>query len=359
MERYKLDKFYATYSSLLILACSMNFYYGVQQFGKFARHHVPMTSITTAIRTVASLLCMIHTNFWRAVRSKELTETLNEISDQDVILEKIGCRINYESSAKSIRKYIWTTLIILMVLMAYEFYRSPVKDLSLRWILWTVPLTAQILDLTILVVLVGWLGLKFSSINEKLSSVVTRANASSPEVLITSDVCAESLRALSKAHFNTCAIGKRVNSLFNWNVVVSVTSAFIVLSTTLYYIFFEVERPGKTNVVQIVSYIHWEFMQSAPTVVIVIICNWTRRQGTYAGKLIHEVRVEKTDSRMYDAIKSFSLQLHHQKLEFSAGGLFPLNSALLQTMVEKITTYLVILIQFQPNLDDLGGSTRK
>lgn len=55
-------------------------------------------------------------------------------------------------------------------------------------------------------------------------------------------------------------------------------AAFIVLSTTLYYIFFEVERPGQTDVARIVRYIHWEFLQSAPTVVIVIVCNWTCRQ---------------------------------------------------------------------------------
>ncbi|XP_043285603.1 putative gustatory receptor 28b [Venturia canescens] len=360
-ERYKLDKFYATYSVLIVVICLINFVDAIRQSGSYYRHHVPMTSITLTIRTMASLLCMILANFWRIVRSKELTETLNEISDQESILGKIGCRNKNETSVKSIQRYVWTTLIVLMFLMAYDFYAIAYKgkSLSFRWFFWMASLMAQVMDLTILVVLVGWIGFKFSAINEKLSCVVAKANASSPKVLIASDVCAENLRALSKTHYNMCALGKRVNSLFDWNVIINVLTAFIILSTTLYYIFFEVERPGETDVAQIFCYIHWEFMQSAPTVVIVIVCNWTCRQGTYAGKLIHEIRVETTDSRLYEAIKSFSLQLHHQKLQFSAGGFFPLNSALLQTMVEKITTYLVILIQFQPNLDDLSASTKK
>lgn len=142
----------------------------------------------------------------------QLTGTLNEISDQELILEKIGCRSNYESSIKSIRKYVWTTFIILMFFITYDFYSSTYHDgesvlnrfqisqerqyewhfffsffprrISFRWFFWTSSLVAQIMDLTILVVLVGWLGLKFSAINEKISSVVARANASSPKVLL-------------------------------------------------------------------------------------------------------------------------------------------------------------------------------
>lgn len=45
-------------------------------------------------------------------------------------------------------------------------------------------------------------------------------------------------------------------------------------------------------------------------------------------------------------MEQFSLQLLHQRLQFTAFGFFNLDFTLLYTIVAAITTYLVILIQF-------------
>jgi gustatory receptor len=45
-------------------------------------------------------------------------------------------------------------------------------------------------------------------------------------------------------------------------------------------------------------------------------------------------------------LEQFSLQLLHQKIQFTAFGFFNLDFTLLYTIVAAITTYLVILIQF-------------
>ncbi|XP_043283782.1 putative gustatory receptor 28b [Venturia canescens] len=98
----------------------------------------------------------------------------------------------------------------------------------------------------------------------------------------------------------------------------------------------------------IFAHVHAELIYSIPIIIIVIVCNWTTNEAVHTGALIHAIQETTADSKLYDVIKSFSLQLHHQKLEFTGGGLFPLDSKLLQTMAGKITTYLVILVQFQP-----------
>lgn len=55
-------------------------------------------------------------------------------------------------------------------------------------------------------------------------------------------------------------------------------ATFIIMSTTLYYIFVEVEREQGTNYTRIGTYIHWEFIHSVPIIVIVAACNWTSYQ---------------------------------------------------------------------------------
>ncbi|XP_043285602.1 gustatory receptor for bitter taste 66a-like [Venturia canescens] len=206
------------------------------------------------------------------------------------------------------------------------------------------------MDITILVTLVAWLGMEYRSINNKIKDVVARANTSLPKIIVTSDFYAENLRILSKFHYDLCEIGKRLNRRYYAPVIVNVTTAFVILSTNLFFLLDELRHGDYMSMMVFVSYIQLEISYSLPIIITVIICNWTSNQAAHTAELIHEIRAMNTDSQLYDVIKSFSLQLHHQKLEFTACGLFPLDSSLLQMMVGKITTYLVILIQFQSNL---------
>ncbi|XP_043284088.1 gustatory receptor family protein 3-like [Venturia canescens] len=354
IKRYEINKLFAVLSVIIFVLRIGNFTYVMINFDEhFCKESFRITSATILVRAIGNISCMFASTVYRIPQLSVLSESINAISEQDLFLNKMNCRPYHESCVKIIRVCVWTTLLAVLFFIAYDIYgiRRYYNIVSPEYILWHAGLFVQIIDFTVFATLVGLLGLNFYNLNEKIRSVVTRANASSPKVLVTSDVCAEQLRFISEIHYNMCAVGKRINRVFDWNVVINVMVAFIVVSTTLYYIFYEVQRAGPTDLSQIFAYIHWELYHSVPIVMIVIVCNLTSHQSVRAGKLIHEIRVESTDSELYQAVKSFSLQLHHQKLQFTAGGFFPVDSTLLQTMIGKITTYLVILIQFKPKLE--------
>ncbi|XP_044587815.1 uncharacterized protein LOC123267314 [Cotesia glomerata] len=52
----------------------------------------------------------------------------------------------------------------------------------------------------------------------------------------------------------------------------------------------------------------------------------------------------------YTILVEFSIELLHQKMEFSAFGIISFDGSLLETMTGTIVTYLVILVQFQIEL---------
>jgi len=54
-------------------------------------------------------------------------------------------------------------------------------------------------------------------------------------------------------------------------------------------------------------------------------------------------------------LEIFSLQLLHRPLEFSACGLFTLDRTLITSIAGAVTTYLVILLQFQKEDDSKGN----
>ncbi|KAJ9583546.1 hypothetical protein L9F63_022109, partial [Diploptera punctata] len=57
-------------------------------------------------------------------------------------------------------------------------------------------------------------------------------------------------------------------------------------------------------------------------------------------------------------LELFSLQLLHQKIQFTACGFFPLDFTLLYSIVGAVTTYLVILVQFQLNVSSYEKNVR-
>ncbi|XP_046589515.1 putative gustatory receptor 28b [Neodiprion lecontei] len=80
--------------------------------------------------------------------------------------------------------------------------------------------------------------------------------------------------------------------------------------------------------------------------VLVLLCSTTTTQARRAGKLIHKFTFSELDTGLEDVIQLFSLQLYHEKIEFSGLGLFRLDPSLVQLIAASVTGYLVILAQF-------------
>nr|CAD7576560.1 unnamed protein product [Timema californicum] len=65
------------------------------------------------------------------------------------------------------------------------------------------------------------------------------------------------------------------------------------------------------------------------------------------GSLVSSVRLHVRSPELDEEIELFLLQLLHRKVKFTAYDFFPLDFTLVYSFVGAVTTYLVILIQFQ------------
>ncbi|XP_018305842.1 gustatory receptor for sugar taste 43a-like [Mycetomoellerius zeteki] len=74
-------------------------------------------------------------------------------------------------------------------------------------------------------------------------------------------------------------------------------------------------------------------------------------QGKKTAVLISQLLSVSLDKESKKQLEIFSLQLLHRPLEFSACGLFTLDRTLVTSIAGAVTTYLVILIQFQKEDD--------
>uniref|UniRef100_A0A3F2ZER3 Gustatory receptor n=1 Tax=Phlebotomus papatasi TaxID=29031 RepID=A0A3F2ZER3_PHLPP len=71
-------------------------------------------------------------------------------------------------------------------------------------------------------------------------------------------------------------------------------------------------------------------------------------------KILHEFPVHKTDDRLKESINRFSLQILQEKRPISVCGMFNVDNTLLYSMISSMTSYLILLVQFQ--LQGVGSS---
>ncbi|XP_049537189.1 putative gustatory receptor 28b [Anopheles darlingi] len=74
-------------------------------------------------------------------------------------------------------------------------------------------------------------------------------------------------------------------------------------------------------------------------------------------KLLNIISYGKDFQELGTKLVNLSLQMIHRKVYFSACGLFSLDFTLIFTLVGAVTTYLVILIQYQLSMDDSTHET--
>ncbi|XP_059621658.1 gustatory receptor for sugar taste 43a-like [Phlebotomus argentipes] len=77
------------------------------------------------------------------------------------------------------------------------------------------------------------------------------------------------------------------------------------------------------------------------------VCERMQQEMTTTAKILHEFPVHQTDDRLKESISRFSLQILQERRPISVCGMFNVDNTLLYSMISSMTSYLILLIQFQ------------
>uniref|UniRef100_A0A3F2ZEQ1 Gustatory receptor n=1 Tax=Phlebotomus papatasi TaxID=29031 RepID=A0A3F2ZEQ1_PHLPP len=86
----------------------------------------------------------------------------------------------------------------------------------------------------------------------------------------------------------------------------------------------------------------------------IAVCERMQEEMSTTAKILHEFPVHKTDDRLKESINRFSLQILQEKRPISVCGMFNVDNTLLYSMISSMTSYLILLVQFQ--LQGVGSS---
>ncbi|XP_039279976.1 gustatory receptor for sugar taste 43a isoform X3 [Nilaparvata lugens] len=182
---------------------------------------------------------------------------------------------------------------------------------------------------------------RFKTLNRELESIVRRVNSKSriPSTFLVglptvetsriSDVSDQqaTIAMMSDIHWLLCDMVEKANDLFGAQVLALMICIFIHNIVTPYFFFLNLMYPKDSSIMstlQLVSQFFWIITHVLELLVIVLPCAATSSE-----------------------LETFALQLTHHRAEYSAYGMFKLDLPVITSIAGAVTTYLVILIQFQ------------
>ncbi|XP_054283549.1 gustatory receptor for sugar taste 43a-like [Macrosteles quadrilineatus] len=164
------------------------------------------------------------------------------------------------------------------------------------------------------------------------------------------------LPRLSDLHWTLCGIIHKTNSIFSWPLLAHMFSLFLHIIIAPYFLFFSVNLYSKEHVSEksITFLLHqcaWVIAHSLNLIFLMIPCTNASQEAQKTAPMICRHLNREMRPETQKQLETFVLQLLHYKAEFTVFGLFPLHCPILTSIAGAVTTYLVILIQFQ-NADD-------
>jgi len=159
------------------------------------------------------------------------------------------------------------------------------------------------------------------------------------------------IHTFRKTYSDLYDITESINGIYGYQIILELTYDFLSFIYNLYYALealLKVKKPGDLNLLEVASCLFWVTQTVVRILSITASCfvavEEARRTGIVVEKLLLRQSLLRDTSTQ---LQLFSLQLLHNKVEFSAGGFFPVNLTLAYSMVGAATTYIIILFQFK------------
>lgn len=184
--------------------------------------------------------------------------------------------------------------------------------------------------------------------NQSLVSTISKTKVES--ILNDVDKLDSKLNSICQLHDELCEIGKNLNELWSLQILALMAYGFLIFTAQLYFFYCGTQnqpipylfRSAKNAIITAV----FLFYTSYRCVYIIYISWRISLECKKTGISLHKVGVAADNNDVYEIVNHLSLKLLNHSVDFSACGFFSLDMETLYGVAGGITSYLIILIQF-------------
>uniref|UniRef100_A0A182UJD5 Gustatory receptor n=1 Tax=Anopheles melas TaxID=34690 RepID=A0A182UJD5_9DIPT len=153
-----------------------------------------------------------------------------------------------------------------------------------------------------------------------------------------------------RTHDELCEIGKVVNRMYSVQMLVAMAHGFVAITAEFYFLYCSLtqqEVPILFRTAEVfllgLAYIVYTALKC---IVPIFVCWRTKTDSQRTGIELHYLANAVDEVHCYEVVNHLSLKLLNHQLNFSACGFFDLDMTTLYAITGAITSYLIILIQF-------------
>ncbi|XP_058796078.1 putative gustatory receptor 28b [Phymastichus coffea] len=282
----------------------------------------------------------------KLIYGKEILGFFENLVKQDKYLRNIGFHVQYTICTKKSRWYISTLLIFLITQVLSYILTDFKRARPFLFKAFEVYLTlVQISNIMLFAWMILNVGCRFQVMNEGIRRRMSKTKINDYTIQDNYTF----LKTSAKVHSELCNIARRAMKPFIISIINCVIMTFGITTSIIYVIFIELKNRLSAN--HAFFYFTLIMTYVLLTILIVSSCNWTSQKAAETMKILHKITMEnitKDHQCLDEMARAFCMQIVHHNLQFNAWNLFPVDSTLLQSLAEAVTTYLVILIQFDP-----------
>ncbi|XP_014208042.1 putative gustatory receptor 28b [Copidosoma floridanum] len=200
---------------------------------------------------------------------------------------------------------------------------------------------------------VTWLILQYSLVTGFLASTFNSVNHALEELqesrgVLVSPGRLRFLSGLRDLHHLAIEVCRDAVEFYQLTILGCVAYMFVCLVVLLYF-FIDPFIEGRIffSLVEYCHFFMWLVSFAAAFVTLSRRVAQTGNQIDRTGVIVHRLMGSTLNQNILEELKAFSMYLLHARLKFSAWILFALDGSLVQSVSGSITTYLVILVQFE------------
>ncbi|XP_014234441.1 putative gustatory receptor 28b [Trichogramma pretiosum] len=151
----------------------------------------------------------------------------------------------------------------------------------------------------------------------------------------------------SELHYALVRTIGEVTDFYDYTILGAVIYIFVCLVVFSYFILDYIIEKRIFSTVEYVNLFLWIVSFMSAFIALTMYVTKTLNEIDKTGMLVQELIRAKVNNQISIELKNFSSYLLHVKVNFTACGFITLNGSLVQSILGSITTYLVILMQFQ------------
>ncbi|XP_031338981.1 putative gustatory receptor 28b [Photinus pyralis] len=329
---------FITMAYVFIYSCSLIYEYNR---GDSLRDNVYMgnaiSSIGRALDILGQIILIYAIYILSFVLPPRIQNIIERICTVDSIFEELGHKINY-------RKIFWQQVSLFVIgLVAITFNISiSMRGSQAMLFIYYFPIIIIFIMECQFSFLVFLIYQRFKILNEILQKMFGAQEVESKN--------SKKIATLMEVYDSLVDLANDINRNYTFQILICFTLLFIKTVFAIFFAYYEYFVLGAH--MRAVSWGLWSVIDWNEILLLAITCQIAATQARQTGVEVHKLLMNSRNNDIKDKLTIFSQQIFHCPVQFTACGLFTIDSQLLFTIIGSGTVYLLIMLQFQEGTEE-------